>query len=52
VHIRYFAVRNDEGKYLGIVELTQLLAPPCQLSGERRRLAYETSNLSSMGTEG
>jgi len=43
VHIRYFAVRNDEGKYLGTVELTQDLAPLRQLSGERRLLAYESS---------
>ena len=27
VHIRYFAVRDDEGKYLGTVELTQDLGP-------------------------
>ncbi len=36
VHIRYFAVRNDEGKYLGTVELTQDLAPLRQLSGVHR----------------
>jgi hypothetical protein len=48
VHIRYFAVRNDEGKYLGTVELTQDLAPLRQLSGERRLLAYETSDLSAI----
>ena len=36
VHIRYFAVRNDEGKYLGTIELTQDLAPFRKLSGERR----------------
>jgi hypothetical protein len=43
VHIRYFAVRNDEGKYLGTVELTQDLAPLRELSGERRLLAYENN---------
>ncbi len=43
VHIRYFAVRNHEGKYLGTVELTQDLAPLRQLSGERRLLAYESN---------
>ena len=43
VHIRYFAVRNDEGKYLGTVELTQDLAPLRQLSGERRLLANESN---------
>jgi len=45
VHIRYFAVRNDEGKYLGTVELTQNLAPLRQLSGERRLLAYESTEV-------
>ena len=43
VHIRYFAVRNPAGDYLGTVELTQDLAPLRQLSGERRLLAYESS---------
>ena len=43
VHIRYFAVRNPAGEYLGTVELTQDLAPLHQLSGERRLLAYESS---------
>ena len=33
VHIRYLAVRDDEGKYLGTIELTQDLAPLRQLSG-------------------
>jgi len=45
VQIRYFAVRNDEGKYLGTVELTQNLAPLRQLSGERRLLASESTDL-------
>lgn len=45
VHIRYFAIRNDEGKYLGTVELTQDLAPLRQLSGERRLLAYESVDI-------
>lgn len=41
VHIRYFAVRDREGKYLGTVELTQDLAPLRSLTGERRLLAYQ-----------
>jgi len=45
VHIRYFAVRNEEGRYLGTVEITQNLAPLRQLSGERRLLAYESTDL-------
>jgi DUF438 domain-containing protein len=47
VHIRYFAVRNAEGGYLGTVELTQDLAPLRQLSGERRLLAYECRDVNS-----
>jgi uncharacterized protein len=40
VHIRYFAVRDREGKYLGTVELTQDIAPLRELAGERRLLQY------------
>ncbi len=40
VHIRYFAVRDGAGKYLGTVELTQDIAPLRALQGERRLLAY------------
>jgi len=44
VHIRYFAVRSNDGAYLGTVELTQDLAPLRQLSGERRLLSYEAAS--------
>ena len=40
VHIRYFAVRDKEGKYLGTVELTQDIASLRQLTGEKRLLQY------------
>jgi hypothetical protein len=40
VHIRYFAVRDSEGQYLGTVELTQDIAPLRSLQGERRLLEY------------
>jgi DUF438 domain-containing protein len=40
VHIRYFAVRGKEGKYLGTVELTQDIASLRSLAGERRLLQY------------
>lgn len=40
VHIRYFAVRDNDGKYLGTVELTQNIAPMRALTGERRLLQY------------
>ncbi len=41
VHIRYFAVRDDAGAYLGTVELTQDIATLRALQGERRLLQYE-----------
>lgn len=40
VHIRYFAVRDKQGGYLGTVELTQNVAPLRELAGERRLLQY------------
>jgi DUF438 domain-containing protein len=40
VYIRYFAVRDKDGKYLGTVELTQDIAPLRGLTGERRLLQY------------
>lgn len=40
VHIRYFAVRDKEGAYLGTVELTQDIKPLRDLQGERRLLQY------------
>jgi DUF438 domain-containing protein len=41
VHIRYFAVRDAAGKYLGTLEVTQDLTRLRALSGERRLLEYE-----------
>ena len=41
VHVRYFAVRAVDGRYLGTVELTQDLSPLPALEGERRLLEYE-----------
>ncbi len=40
VHIRYFAVRDPEGKYLGTLEVTQDLTPLRALEGEQRLLNY------------
>ena len=40
VHVRYFAVRDKEGAYLGTVELTQDIAPLRAIEGERRLLEY------------
>lgn len=42
VHIRYFAVRDDHGAYLGTLEVTQDLTRERALEGERRLLQYES----------
>ncbi len=39
VHIRYMPVRNDEGTYLGCMEVVQDIKPIRELEGERRLLA-------------
>lgn len=36
VYIRYFAVRDKDGKYLGTVEVTQDIKPIQQIQGEKR----------------
>lgn len=36
VYIRYFAVRDPEGKYLGVLEVTQNIKPIVELKGEKR----------------
>lgn len=36
VHIRYFAVRDKEGRYLGTLEVTQDIKPIRDLQGEKR----------------
>lgn len=41
-HIRYFALRDAKGAYLGTLEVTQDLTRERALSGERRLLEYET----------
>lgn len=41
VHIRYFAVRDEQGAYLGTLEVTQDLTRERTLEGERRLLQYE-----------
>ncbi|MBD3162705.1 MAG: PAS domain-containing protein, partial [Candidatus Latescibacteria bacterium] len=42
IHIRYFAVRDDGGEYLGTLEVTQDLTRLRALEGERRLLEYGT----------
>ncbi len=41
VHIRYFAVRDAEGKYLGTLEVTQDITRLRSLEGQRRLLQYD-----------
>lgn len=36
VYIRYFAVRNEKGEYLGTMEVTQDIKPIQEVSGEKR----------------
>jgi len=40
VHIRYFAMRDEQGKYLGTLEVTQDLTRLRALEGDRRLLQY------------
>jgi len=40
VHIRYFAVRDEQRRYKGTLEVTQDLTPLRKLEGERRLLEY------------
>ncbi len=40
VHIEYFAVRDEKGRYLGTLEVSQDLTDKRALSGERRLLSY------------
>lgn len=40
VHIEYFAVRDDDGAYLGTLEVTQDLTELKKLEGEQRLLSY------------
>ena len=41
VHIRYFAVRDEQRRYKGTLEVTQDLTPLRKLEGERRLLEYD-----------
>jgi PAS domain S-box-containing protein len=41
VHIRYFAVRDKKGKYLGTVEVTQDLTDIKKIEGEKRLLDWK-----------
>jgi len=39
VFIRYFAVRNEKGEYLGTMEVTQDIAPIQKITGEKRLMS-------------
>ena len=39
VYIRYFAVRNKEGEFLGTLEVTQDIKPILELEGEKRLMS-------------
>ena len=41
IHIEYFAVRNEEGRYLGTLEVSQDLTEKRALTGQQRLLSYE-----------
>ncbi|MCP4546295.1 MAG: DUF438 domain-containing protein [bacterium] len=41
ISIEYFALRNDDGKFLGTLEVSQNLTEKRALSGERRLLKYD-----------
>ncbi|MFW6104360.1 MAG: DUF438 domain-containing protein [Candidatus Bipolaricaulota bacterium] len=41
VHIRYFPVRNEEGDYLGTLEVTQDIKEIQEIKGERRLLDWD-----------
>lgn len=41
VHIRYFAVRDKDGKYLGTMEVTQDITEIKKIEGERRLLDWK-----------
>lgn len=41
VYIRYFAVRSESGEYLGVLEVTQDIAPIQAITGEKRLVSQE-----------
>ena len=41
VHIRYFAVRSEDGRYMGTLEVTQDVSRIRTLEGQRRLLEYD-----------
>lgn len=46
IHIEYFAMRDDNGEYLGTLEVSQDLTEKRKLQGEKRILSYDTEKKS------
>ncbi len=44
IHIEYFALRDENGEYLGTLEVSQDITHSRQLEGERRILSYTNKN--------
>lgn len=42
VHIRYFAIRDEENNYKGVIEMSQDVTEIQKLEGEQRLLSWET----------
>jgi hypothetical protein len=40
IHIEYFALRDEEGNYLGTLEVSQDLTEKRALTGQQRLLSY------------
>ncbi|RPH98971.1 MAG: DUF438 domain-containing protein, partial [Calditrichaeota bacterium] len=47
VHIEYFAMRSDQGEYLGTLEMSQELTALRALQGEQRLLSYAKDEVKS-----
>ncbi len=43
IHIEYFALRNEQGDYLGTLEMSQELTEKRRISGDQRLLTYKKS---------
>jgi len=41
IHIRYFAIRDKEGNYKGVIEVSQDVTHIRELKGEQRLLDWE-----------
>ena len=41
IYIQYFAVRDDNGEYMGVMEVTQDIKPIQAITGEKRLVSEE-----------